>query len=901
MSQHDVLAKVLELLALGPQQRAQELARVADTDPEFHALLLSWPDSPATTSSHSLLRAVDGAIMSQAQPAPIHFVPGEIVDGYRLIRELARGGMSVVWVAERADGIVQRQIALKMPDVLISEVHQRERLARERDVLAALAHPHIARLYDAGVTQSGQPYLALELIADGMPITAYCDQRGLSVRQRLQVFLQVLSAVEYAHAHMIVHRDLKPSNILVNALGEVKLLDFGIAKLLTAPHSSSGVSDLTQTGGFVMTPRYAAPEQLSGKSISTATDIYVLGLVLHELLTGRLPRASDMHSPLSVARAVAAVVDDEPGRASRSPIDETAAAARGGSVPKLRAEITGDLDRILAKALRPRPEDRYPSVERYADDIRRFLAYLPVAATPPSFLHSARLFLRRNSGVSIAAGVGLATVLAVGGVAFGQFQESRANELRAQAVRDFIFGLLNDAEPDENQPEGEVTGKQMVDAAVRRAQREFASTPRLQGELLAELGRMYTRLGESDTATSVMSGALTLLQAHAPRDDPALNKTRAHLADAALAASDVNGARALALAAQQDCTRPGAECSKAVAYASTVLSRIAAREGRNDDALMLMQRSVAATVAGFGPRDAETALAYTNHAILARNAGRIQEAGNEMKQAAMIADSLVLRAADRIIIERTSAILDIDLGHYPAARERLSTLMNRTKDRKERGIQQRLIATALLLQGEGPSALATVESAIEDSSAAKDQPEVLRQQVLRARALSLVGRHRDALAAINDVLATLKGRAERGTTLVALRARRAHGEILARSGAMKAARDELEPLVAESADLEQTLELLGCVLRELGQVPEALALHQRARALFEKELPPDHPFLLRNTLYKEAALVLMAPTPATRARFSERAAQFSRQFASTSSWKKLIETCTRQPDCRLLL
>ena len=283
--------------------------------------------------------------------------PGDAVGPYRLVREIGRGGMSSVWLAERPDGIVKREVALKMPLRTFDSPAQIERFERERDMLAMLAHPQIARLYDAGVTPAGQPFIVLEPV-DGLPITAACDARQLGVASRLQVFMQALAAVGHAHKNLVVHRDIKPSNVFVDAHGQVKLLDFGIAKLLVDPLlldplAGTGPSPLTRDAGCALTPGYAAPEQMDGRPISTATDVYALGVLLYELLTGRLPNAG---AQASVVQALAAALHFVPEPPSLAGFD--AATAQRRSLPdaaRLQALLDGDLDTIVLKGLAEEP------------------------------------------------------------------------------------------------------------------------------------------------------------------------------------------------------------------------------------------------------------------------------------------------------------------------------------------------------------------------------------------------------------------------------------------------------------------------------------------------------------------------------------------------------------------
>jgi len=279
--------------------------------------------------------------------------PGSTVGPYRLIRELGRGGMSIVWLSERADGLLKRQVALKLPLVLLHNSALAERFARERDILAQLTHPHIARLYDAGITASGQSYLALEYV-EGEPITRYCESRQLEVRERLKLFLEVLRAVEHAHGNSIVHRDLKPSNILVTHHGQVRLLDFGIAKLLV--EGEAGETELTRAGGRPLTPEYASPEQVAGKPVTKASDIYSLGVVLAELLACGRPKKTIVFP----------------------------------------WKLPADLRTIVLHALREQPAERYATATEFAQDLERYLHDKPILARPDSLWYVARKFVLRN-------------------------------------------------------------------------------------------------------------------------------------------------------------------------------------------------------------------------------------------------------------------------------------------------------------------------------------------------------------------------------------------------------------------------------------------------------------------------------------------------------------------------
>ena len=344
--------------------------------------------------------------------------PDSIVGPYRLLRELGQGGTSSVWLAELVDGSIKRSVALKLPHLGLVDRGIEQRIAREREILAGLEHPHIARLYDAGVDERGRPYLALEYV-DGVPPDEYCRTRRLTLREKLALFLNILRAVAFAHARLIVHRDLKPNNILVAADCDVRLLDFGIARLLQPDTGARAhlAANHTMLGAAALTPAYAAPEQFTGQPVTVATDVYSLGVILFELLTGSSPYAP---AGGSLGAYELEVLHVEPPLMSR--------VARPAEVGDLR----GDLDAIVAKALEKKPLDRYASVEAFALDIERHLAAEPIAARPRSFSYVARKFLRRNVWpLSMAAGVML---LLAGALGFAVMQWKHAERQSVMAI-----------------------------------------------------------------------------------------------------------------------------------------------------------------------------------------------------------------------------------------------------------------------------------------------------------------------------------------------------------------------------------------------------------------------------------------------------------------------------------
>jgi serine/threonine protein kinase/tetratricopeptide (TPR) repeat protein len=911
LSDAQALAWLDRLLDSDVTERQLQLHQLSSEDPVLHARLLRLLAAAlALDGSQVLALPVVESLRAARESATLTFGVGQSFAGYRLLRELGRGGMAVVWLAERIDGVVKRQVALKLPLFVLTSPIEVERFAREKDVLAGLTHPHIARLYDAGVASSGQPFIVLEFV-DGIPITAYCDRHRLGIHDRLALFLQVLAAVDHAHKHLVVHRDLKPSNILVDLEGQVKLLDFGIARLLTDPKTGGVVAQLTQQGSSALTPLYAAPEQVSSQPIATFTDIYVLGVVLHELLSGVLPYAGDADNPPTLAQVLDALLRGNSTRPSQARIDDDASRARDlPTAGRLRAALTGDLDTIVRKAMSHLPAQRYSSVEHFADDVRRFLGRVPIRARPASVWYSARLFLQRHRSASVAAALGVALSLMIGVFALDKYWEARVYEARGAAVRDFMFDLVNDAEPNELQPDAPITFLEMLDGAVGRARGDFGKQPQLQGELLNELGRMYWRLGNRAKSAQVLNEALNLLAPNSAPDDPALNKTRANLAAALLDENEVVRARGLATAAVDGCTRKNIDCAKARAYAFTVLSSIQQIDGQASQALVSMRAALQETTRAFGEKHPETAMAMLGLAIIARNAGHLGEAELTMARAMTIGADLTMRKADRTELSRTMAILDLDIGRYESARQRLNQLLPQTVARGERALQLRLLANVRLAQGEPATALEFSDAALALADAQQPDVEGLFARQARARALALLGNQEPALAQIDTVIDGLRVAGFAAEAPETLRARRFRAEILLRAGRAEDALQELEPLVSRllavadppEIELGQALDLWGCTLRALSRSTDAVAAHDKARTHLGKQLPADHPFMARNTLYREAAAH-------DKEQFERDARNTTQNMTPTSIWRSLIDAelhtgaCPRTglPTCVLVL
>jgi len=413
---------------------------------------------------------------------------GAEVGPYRLLRPIGEGGMGAVWLAERADGTLKRKVALKLPRLAWAQ-DLAARMARERDILAGLEHPNIARLYDAGLDAQGRPWLALEFV-EGRDLTAYCDAERLDLRARVRLFMQVLDAVQYAHASLVIHRDIKPANILVTPRGEARLLDFGIARLEEG--TADAGPDLTRTGVSAMTPRYASPEQVQGARLTVASDLYSLGVVLHELLTGETPYLLRRASRAELEQAI---LDADLRVPSRLKVGAEAAAARTTTPERIGRDLRGDLDAVLLRALARAPAARYASAAAFRDDLERWLEGRPVAALPPSRLHTLRKFVARNRlavGASAAAALAL---VAVSVVAVVQAQRATREATTATRAKDFLIQIYGEADPLKSDTK-DPNARALLERAERDLETRFAGEPALQAEVMQTLQQAWANLGD---------------------------------------------------------------------------------------------------------------------------------------------------------------------------------------------------------------------------------------------------------------------------------------------------------------------------------------------------------------------------------------------------------------------
>jgi tetratricopeptide (TPR) repeat protein/tRNA A-37 threonylcarbamoyl transferase component Bud32 len=482
----EVRAAFDSLAPLSPAERDTALSVLAERDAE-------------------LARETRSLLAAEARDAQFLTTPaggaadrrGELIGPWELLSRLGEGGMGQVFLARRADASFDKLVAVKFVHSELLSPLLRERFAAERQALAALEHPGIARLLDGGESATGEPYLVLEYV-EGQSLLAFATSRGLARRERIALFLQVLAAVAHAHRHLVVHRDIKPANILVNAAGEAKLLDFGVAKILNPIGDSAGA---TRTFLRALTPEYASPEQVLGGVTTTATDVYSLGVVLFELLTGRRPYR------------VATGAPEEWGEAA---IHQEVAPA---------PELKGDLDAIVGKALRKPPSERYATVDAFADDLRRHLEGRPVAARRGNLVYRAAKFAGRHRGALTAAALALvvlATTLVVAGNRLRRERDRATLEAAtAQSVAEFLAALFQNADPARTRG-AKLTAREILDQGAQRIELDLADQPLVQARLLMVLGAVYRDLGLLDRAQPLLDRALDTSERQAPPDELAV-------------------------------------------------------------------------------------------------------------------------------------------------------------------------------------------------------------------------------------------------------------------------------------------------------------------------------------------------------------------------------------------
>ncbi len=504
-----------ELCDLAPGEREARLGALAHADAELAAELIAMLAADARTdgalAGGPLALAAEAGAEDTGAVAPVSAFPGEDRIGpWRLIARLGTGGMGEVWAAERADGAFEQRVALKLLKRGMDSEEIVRRFLRERRILARLDHPRIARFFDGGTAPDGRPFFVLERV-NGTPLTEYAERRAIGLDERLRLVIAACEAVAFAHRQLVVHRDLKPSNILVTPEGELKLLDFGIARLLEAANDSSSDAGLTRTEARVLTPAYAAPEQILGEPPTTATDVYGLGVILYELLTGRLPHRR-RGAAADLAGALAVETIERPSRVVLQATRHDGADTQAWlPADRLARALRGDLDTIVLKALAREPERRYATAAALADDIERYRAGLPVAARPDTLVYRTRKFVRRHNAAVAAATtavvlVALLTALYTVKLA-RERDRARIEEEKERQVAAFLTGLFELTDLDRTKGV-RLSVRDIVDRGAANLERDLAGAPEVAASLMDLIGGVYAQLDLKQQALPLLEKAL---------------------------------------------------------------------------------------------------------------------------------------------------------------------------------------------------------------------------------------------------------------------------------------------------------------------------------------------------------------------------------------------------------
>jgi serine/threonine-protein kinase len=749
------------------------------------------------------------------------------VDRYRLLRKIGEGGMSELYLAVRDDDEYQKRVALKIIRSGLDREDLLRRFRTERQILAGLDHPNIATLLDGGTTEAGLPYFAMDFI-EGLRIDEYCDRSRLSVRERLELFRTVCSAVQYAHQNLVVHRDIKSSNILVTSDGTPKLLDFGIAKLLKPDQFAEQV-EYTATWMRPMTPRYASPEQIEGKPVTTTTDVYSLGVLLYKLLTGHLPYELEGRPPTELARLV---LEHEPERPSATAVRDLTdadgestltaaqiAQARRAQPEQLRRQLEGDLDNIVLMALRKEPQRRYASVEQFSEDVRRYLVGLPVTARKVTLGYRTAKFLRRNRLAVAAAGAFV--VLLVGfSVAMGMLaarvseerDQARLERDRAEQVVEFMEGIFEVSDPYTEAQEQDITAREILDRGAERVSRDMGNQPEVQATLLAAIGNVFRNLSYYDRSEALLRQALETRRSILEPDDPA------------------------------------------VAQSLTDLGMVLSLKGDYEDAEQLLETALELRRQRLDAGDPEIADGLYTLARLRHQQGEFDEAQRLYREAIGILEA---SSADDLEIALLKTELAFSLGEGGDLEESEATI------REVVEIRRRRLGNDHVLTAESLNDLGTVLG----MQGKYDEAEPLLREALAGRRRGLGEEHPGVAETMNNLAQLFRrtGRLDEAEPLFRRSAeinRLVHGDDhalvsialgnLARVYQEQGEFAKAEPLAREALSIRRRtvgddhhgtglyLKVLGSVLVSDGRSAEAEPLLRESVANFEASLPPDH-------------------------------------------------------------
>jgi tetratricopeptide (TPR) repeat protein/tRNA A-37 threonylcarbamoyl transferase component Bud32 len=884
-----------ELAELDGAARAVRLGEIARGNPELGRFLEELLAADASDRTDCTTPATGGgmttpllaraprlvaAALSAAGPAvpPVATDPGgrdgERIGNYRLCSLLGRGGMAEVWLAERADGEFDSRVALKLirPDLESDAIV--ERFLRERRILARLDHPGIARLLDGGRSASGEPYFVLDYV-DGTPIDTWCTGRALPLAERLRLMIEVCEAVDHAHRNLIVHRDLKPSNVLVDGAGRPKLLDFGIAKLLTpepasAPRWESGT---LQLGGHrAFTPAFAAPEQIRDEPVTTATDVYALGILLYLLLTGEKPFAR-------AARPLA-VLQREVEKEAVEPPSARLRRAAGGSGPARRQalqaahRLEGDLDAIVAKTLAREPERRYPGAEALAADLRRHLDRRPVRARPAGVALRAGRFVTRHRLAVVTAGLAVLSLLAGLAVALWQGHAARVAAQRAERARGFLVSIFTALDPEQVRGVA-ITPQSILDVGLQRAERELADEPALRAEMLDLFANLDRKLGLLTEGRQLAERSIGLRRALFGEGSREVAESRVTLAWIRLEQGESREARALLERAVAQLERHDGPHSLAAANArEPLVEAIFTGEGP-EPALPALERRLATYRRILGANHEKTGLALNDRGVIWLELGRLAEAEADFRISRTVLEARLPAGDPRLAYPHQNlAGLLLQRGDAAAAaRELRAALALRRRalgpDHPDTGYTLGTLAIALAGQG----LLSPAEEAARDAVRILDERDrfgAATAGLVLAAILFRQDRFTEALPVYDRWLEELTALVSPDHPLL-LRNHGGRARLLLAMGRTREGIADLERLIARNAELgpgsdslrAELLVDLGRARRGEGRLAEALSHHRLAQALRSAQLGADDPDVAAAEL--EVALDLLARgDPASR-------------------------------------
>lgn len=777
-----------EARAISGAERDEFLSRVSGGDAELREEVESLLAAAGDT----------GEVQRAIQAAAVEFAAGQMAGRragpYQLLRPLGQGGMGVVWLGERDDDTYRKQVAIKFAHGQVDSETFADRLRAERRILASLDHPNIARLLDGGSTGDGTPYVVMEFV-EGQPLLEYCSERGLGLRERLELFIRLCGAVQYAHQNLVVHRDIKPSNVLVTLGGEPKLLDFGIAKLLEAGDASP-----TMTAARLLTPDYASPEQISGAGATTTADVYSLGMLLYELLAGENPFRVGSSSQLEIIRRVC---ETEPAQPS-------AAAAKADR--HFASQLAGDVDSIVLKALRKEPAARFRTVEQFAQDVQRFLDGYPVESRRGAWAYRARKFIQRNRTVTVlGAALAISLLGFSAGMALLARQAARERDT-AEEVSQFLVDAFEAPTPS-NARGSTVTAREVLDRGAARVGTALRNKPGVQARMLVTLGNSYYQLGLNDRARELGEAALHLYGGTLQADTAGHAEALRLLGMTFMGHDDKQANRYLSQALEMR-RRVFPEGHTLIARSLTELGNSARNLGDYETAERLQRQAVEQLERNLGLRNETTIYALNGLGTVLRYRGNRKESAQVRRRA----------------LEASKAVFGLN---HPMTANSMSNL-----------------ATDMAFDGNYAEAVPMMRQVVELNRKILGESHASYALALSnlGALLGLTASNVEAEQKMRESLAAY-GRAGLGDSVESVRVMHnlsrmvmANGDL---AGAERMCRQAIEmnrtKLGAGHPEVAQYTDTLGMMLRRQRRFVEAVEIHRKALAIRRAALRPRHP------------------------------------------------------------